>query len=334
MHNSCSHLRPSRRVCLNCFPWRVLALALAMIFLAEHVRAQGAATAARQLAPGVLTTIRPDLEPDDTVSTHDLVEVRSNRDLQWSPEYMAQSDTLYGMSTGVKFRREIWGLEFAFKPLRMIEIDVPVPGGGRERKLVSYLVYRVRNTGQTLEPTAGEGGVFAAKPGSGEPVQFFPQFVLESHDRAANGDRVSKAYLDRVIPAAVEAIRKREMRGGKLLNSVEMAQQPLPVAADRVDRGVWGVATWTDVDPRIDFFSVYVGGLTNAYRWEDVPGAYRPGDPPGRGRQFARKMLQLNFWRPGDELLQTEQEVRYGVPMGKADLYDVREGVAYNWIYR
>jgi len=289
----------------------------------EFSQAQSAAAAARQLAPGVLTTIPPDLEPDETVSTHDLVEVRSNRQLQWDPAFIPVTETLYGMSGGVKFRREIWGLEFSFKPLRMIEVD---------GKLVMYLVYRVRNTGKTLEPTEGEGGVYEAKPGSGEPIQFFPQFVLESHDRAADGD--PKAYLDRVNPAAVAAIRQREMRGGKLLNSIEMAEQPIPVSDDRVNRGVWGVATWTDVDPRIDFFSIYVGGLTNAYRWDDAAGGYRPGDPPGRGRQFARKTLQLNFWRPGDELLRSEHEFRYGVPLGKADLYDVREGVAYNWVYR
>ena len=102
-----------------------------------------------------------------------------------------------------------------------------------------------------------------------------------------------------------------------LLNSVEMAEQPIPVSDGRIDRGVWGVATWADIDPRIDFFSVYVGGLTNAYRWEDPAGAYKPGDPPGKGRQFARKTLQLNFWRPGDEILQDEREIRFGVPLGK-----------------
>jgi hypothetical protein len=302
-----------------------MALAAAGIVLVEFACAQNTAAAARQLAPGVLTTIPPDLEPDDTVSTHDLVELRANPQLQWKPELIPATDTLYSMSDGAKFRREIWGLEFAFKPLRMIEVD---------GKLVMYLVYRVRNTGQTLEPTEGEGGVFEAKPGSGEPIQFFPQFVLESHDRAGNGDRAAKAYLDRVLPAAVAAISQRETRGGKLLNSIEMAEQLIPMSGDRAGRDVWGVATWTDVDPRIDFFSVYVGGLTNAYRWEDVEGGYQPGGPPGQGRQFARKMLQLNFWRPGDELYQDEHEFRYGVPLGKADLYDVREGVAYNWVYR
>jgi hypothetical protein len=83
----------------------------------------------------------------------------------------------------------------------------------------------------------------------------------------------------------------------------------------------------------MDFFSVYVGGLTNAYRWEDS-GAYQHGNPPGRGRRFERKILQLNFWRPGDELLLDEREIRYGVPLGKSQLYDVADGVAHRWVYR
>ena len=140
--------------------------------------------------------------------------------------------------------------------------------------------------------------------------------------------------MDRVIPAAVEAISRRERSGAPLLNSVEIAEQPIPVSDGRIDRGVWGVATWVDVDPRIDFFTVDVGGLTNAYRWTDDPAAYKPGDTPGRGRRFTHKMLRLNFWRPGDELAPNEQEFRYGVPLNNADLYGVGDGVAYRWIYR
>jgi hypothetical protein len=282
----------------------------------------------------VLTTIAPELAPEDTVSTHDIVEIRSNPALEWSPEFLAASDTLVGKSRGTKFRREIWGLEFSFKPLRMIEADVPMASGGSQRKRVWYLVYRVRNTGRTLAPVQGEGGIYTAAPGTGKPLRFEPEFVLESHDRDAAGQRVQKAYLDRIIPAAVAAISQRETPGRMLLNNVQMAQQTIPVSGDRIDRGIWGVATWTDIDPRLDFYSIYVGGLTNAYRWEDVPGAYRPGDPPGRGRRFAKKTLQLNFWRPGDEFLQSEREIRFGVPLGKGHLYGVADGVAYGWVYR
>jgi len=313
---------------------RMLLLALIFSWFAGESSAQVApAPAARQLAPGVLTTIPPVFEPDDTVSTHDLVEIRANQALQWKPEFLAASDTLFGIAADVKFRRDVWCLEFSFKPLRMIEIDVPAAGGA-QRKLVWYLVYRVRNTGQVLKPVEGEGNIYTAEMAKGGPIRFLPQFILESNDLSPDGKRISKAYLDRVIPSAVAAISKRETPGRRLLNSVEISQQPIPVSDSRIDKSVWGVAMWTDVDPRIDFFSVLVGGLTNAYRWEDVPGGYRPGDFPGKGREFARKMLQLNFWRPGDELLQSEQELRYGVPLGKADLYGVPAGVAYRWVYR
>lgn len=293
-----------------------------------------ASAPARDFAPGVVTTIPPDFEPEETVSTHDLVEIRGNPDAKWQPELLTDSRTLYGMSEGVKFRRDVSCLEFAFKPLRMIRVDLPGPNGKRERKLVWYLVYSVRNTGQVMKPVEGDGGVFETKMGPGGPVHFVPSFVLESHDLTADGQPIDKSYLDRIMPSAVAAIQAREVHGRKLLNSAEMAQQILEPGDGRMDNRVWGVATWTDVDPRIDFFSVYVGGLSNAYRWEDPAGAYKPGDAPGTGRRFTRKTLQLNFWRPGDEHLQDEKEIRFGVARGMGDLYDVSEGVAYRWVYR
>ncbi len=303
-------------------------LALAAVYL-ESAQAQS-----REFAPGVVTTIPPDFEPEETVSTHDLVEIRANDAAKWSPELASNSRTLYGMSEGVKFRRQVSCLEFAFKPLRMIQVDVPSPNGQLERKLVWYLVYSVRNTGETLEPVDQADGIVSAEPGKGGPLRFLPSFVLESHDLTASGERIQKSYLDQLIPAAVAAIQAREARNLTLLNSAQMAEQILEPGDGRADNRVWGVATWTDVDPRIDFFSVYVGGLSNAYRWTDPAGAYKIGDPPGTGREFTRKTLQLNFWRPGDEHLQDEREVRFGVARGKGELYDVSEGVAYRWVYR
>jgi hypothetical protein len=290
--------------------------------------------AQRHLATGVLTTIPPALNPEDTVSTHDIMEIRADAAVDWKPEYLASSDTLYGMSDKAKFRREIYCLEFSFKPLRMIEVDVPLAGGNTERKLIWYLVYRVRNTGQILKPVQGQDGVYSTEIAKGGPITFLPQFVLEAQDRQAAGGRVSKSYLDRIIPAADAAIAQRERLGHPLLNSVEISKQPIPVSDGRIDRSVWGVATWVDVDPRVDFFSIYVGGLTNAYRWTDTPAAYNAGDPPGRGRQFVYKTLQLNFWRAGDDLMPNEREFRYGVPLDKANLYGVGDGVAYRWLYR
>ncbi len=86
----------------------------------------------------------------------------------------------------------------------------------------------------------------------------------------------TKVYPDRVIPVAIGPIRMREDRTRPLLNTAEMCRE---IA---VGETVWGVATWEHLDPQIKQFSVYVQGLTNAYRWKDEPGEYKAGDPLGR----------------------------------------------------
>lgn len=288
----------------------------------------------RAIAPGVLTVIEPQLEPSETLNVHDLVEIRADKSLDWKPEFLAPSRTLFNMAKDVQFDREVWGLEFAFKPLRMIEVDVPQAGGRVERKNIWYLVYRVRNTGAALKPVAEGPGQFTTQPGAAAPRRFVPEFVVESHDVDREGKKRYQAYLDRVIPIAMDPIRQREAGGRLLHNSVTISDQLIPVAADPKDEGVWGVAMWEDVDPSIDFFSIYVGGLTNAYDWADPPGAFKVGDPPGKGRRFTQKMLQLNFWRPGDEHQEHEGEFRLGVAPGRADLYGVKEGVAYRWVHQ
>ena len=154
-----------------------------------------------------------------------------------------------------------------------------------------------------------------------------------------------QAYLDQVLPEAVERIRMREDPRRPLRNSVTIGDASIPVSTEYEDRSVWGVATWVGVDPRTDFFSVYVQGLTNAYRWQDPEAAFRAGDPPGTGRRLSQKTLQLNFWRPGDAIDPEESEIRFGmpnqtqVPPGKTvdpllQLYRVQERVDYQWVYR
>jgi hypothetical protein len=226
----------------------------------------------RQLAPGVLRDVAPDKMANETYSRHDVVEL-----LKVNPAYDWAKD--------IRFDHAIWALEFSYKPVRFIEVDVPQPSGGLQRKTVWYLVYRVKNPGP-------------------EPVTFYPWFVLESKD-----PKIPKAYPDRLVPAAIPAIVAREDRNRRLANTVEIAGS---IAAGKE---VWGVATWTDIDPKIDSFSIYVSGLTNAYRWRD---------DPQKGRLLVRKTLELNFWRPGDEFFEHEGEIRLGGP----DQPDHR------WIYR
>lgn len=299
-----------------------LALASAAVSLGQQPR-----RAPRVFAPGVETVIPVRIDPESTATVHDLVEITAQPKLQWTPQVLSPSQTLVEQAKEVRFRRDIWRLEFAFKPLRMIRL---IPADGGDQQLVWYLVYRVKNTGDALRPTRSEEtGEFEAVKVDGGPIRFLPHCVLEGNDVAPSGGRVYRAYIDQVMPAAARAIQQRETPGRKLYSSVEMPLEPIAVGEER-----WGVATWSEIDPEIDFFSVFVRGLTNAYDWTDPEGAYQPGDPPGKGREFVRQTLQLNFWRPGDRFLQHENEVRLGVPLGKSELYDVDEGVAYRWTYR
>ena len=83
-------------------------------------------------------------------------------------------------------------------------------------------------------------------------------------------------------------------------------------------------ATWDDIDPSMDRFSIFVRGLSNAYQWADQSAAAKPDDPAGASHKLALKTLQLNFWRPGDAVYEHEAEIRYGIP-GDVD---------YRWLYR
>lgn len=113
-----------------------------------------------------------------------------------------------------------------------------------------------------------------------------------------------------------------------------MAIQKVPVklSSTKESHEVWGVATWTDVDPRTDFFTVEIRGLTNAQRSENVDGKFIS----------KQKTLVLYFSRPGDTVNELADIIRYGIP-AYADQehqklifskYGVQERLDYQWIYR
>lgn len=312
-----------------------LSIGLTCLGIATDTRAQATAeqSGGPQFAPGVLTTIPPQLDPSDTVGVHDIVEIRADAGLERTPKLLSETRTLFEMAEGAEFRRDIWCLEFSFKPLRMLAVDIPQPSGKMQRKLVWYMVYRVRNTGAGLAPKRSDDGTFTTVEQSMGPQRFVPQFVLSSLDRDRKGDRVNKSYLDRIMPTAVQAIKRRELPNGELLNSVQISEKMLEPEAGRAVGGLWGVATWEDIDPSMDFFVIYVSGLTNAYRWDD-PADFKLGSEPGTGRSFERKVLQLNFWRPGDSFDENETEIRFGSAPGMAENYGTPEGIAYKWLFR
>lgn len=256
-------------------------------------------TGFRQLAPGVMKVVTPEVLVEETFSRHDVVELLAvDSEFEWAKE--------------TPFRRDIWGLEFQFKVLRMIWVDIPNPETDRmQRKQVWYLVYSVTNSEKVLSPVRQDDGTWKVERVA-RPLTFIPQFQLEV-------PRFNKVYPARLIPVAMGPIRMREDPNRRFLNTVEMSQQAI-----QPGETVWGIATWMDVDPRTNYFSIYVRGLTNAYRWRDEPDAFQEGDPLGKGRRLSRKTLKLNFWRPGDEFSPHEGEVRYGAP-GSLD---------YEWVWR
>ncbi len=334
---SISHYQHARKSLIATCSFLALAVACQPTF------GQANAGGVRKLAPGVLTSIQPEIQEEETFSgPRELIElVEGVPKLDWKPNLSPSSATLLTKAKSTIFRRQVWGLEFDFKPLRMISVDIPQADGSTVSQQVIYLVYAVRNNGRHLSPSSQPDALgrptYTVEPVN-HSIRFFPNFILQCHD-------YDRAYLDKVIPAAIEKIRKREDPNRTFYNSVTISNVDIPISTDLEDNSVWGVATWVGVEPRSDFFSVYVRGLTNAYRWQDPEGEFKPGDKPGTGRRFTYKTLQLNYWRPGDSINVNEREFRYGVPnqnqlsAGKTDdeilkMYRIPERVDYQWIYR
>jgi len=301
------------------------------------VRSSGAST--RKLAPGVMHFIKPDLRPEDTFEGPMSLEFVANHpELAWqAPDFpdgrpleAPKSETLLEKGSNVTLRHSVYGFEIGFKPVRMIEVDVPQPSGKLQRKLIWYMLYSIRYEGGDLEPKPEVDQFGAATFPAPAQVSYnsrriFPSFVLIEKP-------TNKEYLDRIVPAAKDAIAAREKVGAPIYDTMELQTISIPKSTETEDKPIWGIATWENVDPRVDYFAVQVQGLTNAFRIETVDGK----------KLYRRKTLQLNFWRPGDTLDEISDKIRFGVP-ALADparqikilqTYGLSERLDYLWIYR
>jgi hypothetical protein len=206
-----------------------------------------------------------------------------------------------------------------------------------KRTKIWYMVYRLTNRGERLVPTevVDKFGhkTYDATPAP-EPVRTFPNFKLEGLVRNTGTQEFErKVYIDRVVPIAIPEIQRRERPPMALLDSVSISRQDIPVTPEGEEGGVWGVAMWTDIDPRIDYFSIFAQGLTSEYHLQ-VKGK----------DDFAYEFetLQLNFWRPGDAYAEKEDEIRFGVrlvdsPVEQAEilkLYGQTEPLDHRWFFR
>ena len=292
-----------------------------------------------QFAPGVITVIPPAPMPEETfqgpmtlqslLNAHPEIQFGGTDHPNGEPHFDPRSRTLVQMAKEVILRREIYCLEFSFKPLRHIYIDIPRPDGKMQRKLVWYMVYRVRYRGGELRPAADQvAGVDIYKRIESihyDSRHFFPMMVLNDHISGLRS-------VDQILPTAMEKIKVREQIQAPLYNSVDITRVKIPHASDEAASGVWGVATWADLDPQLDFVSVEVSGLTNAFVQEGE----------GADATCKRKALQLNFFRPGDAINQTDDQIRFGVPAYQDEReqdyvlkhYGLTERLDYQWIFR
>jgi len=177
----------------------------------------GLGLASRKLVDGVLTVVPPDQNAADTaLGPFDLDFVAKHPELNWTapdfpnnqPNFASPAETLVAQSKNITFRHPVWGLEFAFKPVRVIDVDIPNATGLMEKKSVWYLVYRVRYTGNDLQPAISNPSDSEAIPSEPKRVQydsvrFIPRFTLVSKERRIAMDA-------QLLMPAVQAIAAKE----------------------------------------------------------------------------------------------------------------------------
>jgi hypothetical protein len=264
----------------------------------------------RRLAPGVLKVIPSALNARDTVSLPGPMPGLTAT--EYTPKVRSPKDTLHGLSQRVVFFRDVWEYEFAFTGLRQATLNIPTASGNAQQT-VWYLVYRVRNLGNSLsfeEVKKDPDFAYLTKDlRRNETISernFLPRLTLEGwvyDDLEKN--YASVKYRDEIDPAAADAIQAIEDPSVPLMDAVELSTATLRPIPDQDNTGAWGVAIWSNVNPKIDFVSVFVSGFTNAYRIN------RNGDTI----DTVQKTLQLNFWRPGDAVKEPEDDIEFGIPL-------------------
>ncbi len=206
--------------------------------------------------------------------------------------------------TGVEVARQlnVWEMEIQMKPMRLIMSPVP---NQPEPQQVWYLAFRaiprpiVKNTvGADTNP------VNTLDPPPGPPL-FIPQSTIVTYDDRETEIPI-EIHIDRVLPAAVKKVNVIERPGlasKTFLDSVSVVRPvPEPIAADAPEQPwIYGVATWSGVDPKTDFFKVILQGFSNVY---EVRGE-------GDEQRTWRKVLIQKFTSRGDEFDPTQLEFEF-----------------------
>ena len=286
----------------------LLCAALSLVFVEQNAQAQP-----KRLAPGVLKIIHPMIDARDSYSLP--LPLDGLDSVPFSPNYAPILDTLHGQSKQVIFFRDVWQYEFGFLGLRQARLQLRGRNGSFQYENVWYLVYRIRDTGKNIsydqvqeDPRFGHVKNELKRDQQDYEIttKFIPNFYLNGWVKPSSKQYQRVSYRDQIDPEALKQIRQTEDRNRYLLDKVEMLNARIPRVKSAADDGIWGVAIWRNVDPRIDYISVNVTGLTNAFRIDtDQAGV----------RSFKQRTLQLNFWRPGDRVRQDDDNVVFGIPL-------------------
>ncbi len=294
---------------------RLILIAALILFIGEQAFGQRF-NQSRDLAPGVLKTVPLELSASDTNTIR--IPLPDLNAADYAPNTFNKAKTLFGSTREIVLYRDVWAYEFSHIGLRQGEFDVPRPDGTVARTNVWYLIYRVRNVGKTISYETVVDEVVKIDEQrivyDGEAIdqttmygRFLPVFELVSwvqNPETREYDRREQA--DELFPTVTTQIQLEEDANRDLLDSVQMSRIQLPLAQGEHADGVWGVAIWTGVDPRADYISVRIKGLTNAYRIVN----HFDGD-----KSFQTRELQLNFYRPGDTVNQDKDRIFPGIQL-------------------
>jgi hypothetical protein len=203
-------------------------------------------------------------------------------------------------------------MEVQFKPMRMTWVELTDPRTGqKQRKAVWYLVYRA-----VVRPTPARIDVSDTRPvnvvdAPPKADDFMPEMILTTYDDPANPIPLTQ-HLDQVQPEALAAIRTVEQRPESAFqkrsieNALSVIQPfPAPIAEDAAAEDhdwIYGVATWTGINPDTDFFQVTMRGFSNGFE-------LRPG--PDGAMQPWRKVIVQKFGRRGDRFDPDQKEFEF-----------------------
>lgn len=278
----------------------------------------------RPLAPGVLKVIPAEIDQRDAHSLP--MSVPGLVAPSYIPEVFPETDTLHASTRQVVMFRDVYQYEFAFLPLRQIKVNAINTAGDNRQVNVWFLPFRVRDVGATITHESFQDPKFGftdSEPKAGVDQldanvlhkRFFGNFVLtgwvQTYENGPGGEQVPKyhevEYQNMTLPQIHAQVAREEDPEQEYFDCVQLAQQILEKYPAESDQGgKWGIAIWYNVDPRLDYVSVKVSGLTNAFRLEHLP---------DNNIRVKQRILQLNFWRPGDAIDQHEDRIIYGIPL-------------------